>query len=78
MVECEKFILDRWQLDAPGPSGGDRRCHIIAVLEGWLQVERDPTDRAIGPGGTVLLPAGLGQVELSPRGSTVLLDAYLP
>ncbi len=78
LVECEKFILDRWHFDAPGPAGGDRRCHIIAVLEGLLRVGRDPTGRAVPLGGTVLLPAGLGQVELSPQGSTVLLDAYLP
>ena len=78
LVECEKFILDHWRFDAPQPAGGDRRCHIISVLGGSLRVERDPTGRAIPPGGTVLLPAGLGQVELRPQGGTVLLDAYLP
>lgn len=78
LVTCEKFILDRWRFDTPQPAGGDRRCHIVTVLEGSLRVEHDPTGREILPGGTVLLPAELGQVQLSPKGSTVLLDAYLP
>jgi mannose-6-phosphate isomerase len=78
LVECEKFILDRWEFSVAQPAGGDRRCHIISVLDGFLRVEGDPTGRAIPVGGTVLLPAGLGQVELSPQGSPVLLDAYLP
>jgi mannose-6-phosphate isomerase len=78
LVECDKFVLDRWLFDASQAAGGDRRCHIIAVLQGSLRVERDPTDSAIPPGGTVLLPAALGQVELRPQGSAVLLDAYLP
>jgi mannose-6-phosphate isomerase len=78
LVECEKFVLDRWLLNAPQPAGGDRRCHIISVLDGSLRVGRDPTGAAIPPGGTVLLPAALGRVELTPQGSTVLLDAYLP
>jgi len=78
LVECDKFVLDRWLFDAPQPAGGDRRCHIISVLEGLLQVAGDPTGSSIPPGGTVLLPAALGRVELRPQGNVVLLDAYLP
>ena len=78
LVECEQFILDRWDFDAPLSTGGDRRCHIIAVLSGAVQIERDPTETALPPGGTALLPAGLGPIRLSPQGRTVLLDAYLP
>lgn len=78
LVACEKFVLDRWEFDAPQPVGGDRRCHIISVLRGSLRVEGDPAGREIPPGSTALLPAELGQVELTPQGDTVLLDAYLP
>lgn len=78
LVECENFILDRWRFDAPQPTGGDRRCRIISVLEGALRIEHDPIGVEIPPGGTILLPAGLGQVDLMPQGSAVLLDAYLP
>lgn len=78
LIDSEKFVLDRWELEAAEPVGGDRRCHIIAVLEGSLKVEGDPADRPMPAGGTVLLPAGLGQVQLSPRGRTVLIEAHLP
>ena len=78
LVECDKFVLDRWQFDRPLSAGGDDRCHIIAVLEGAVLVEGDPADSVLPRGGTALLPAGLGSVQLSPQGGTVLLDAYLP
>jgi mannose-6-phosphate isomerase len=78
LVECPKFWLDRWEFDAPLPVGGDRACHIIAVLEGAVRIEGDPADTALTRGGTAFLPAGLGQVRLSPQGKATLLDAYLP
>ena len=78
LVECPQFWLDRWEFDAPLPAGGDRRCHIIAVLEGAVRIEGDPADAALPRGGTALIPAGLGQVRLSPQGRATLLDAYLP
>jgi len=78
LVACDKFTLDRWQLDCPKPAGDDRRCHILCVLEGNLQVRGDPAGDPLSRGETVLLPAVLGEVEVIPDGSAVLLDAYLP
>ncbi len=78
LVECDKFVLDRWDFDTAQPAGGDRRCHIISVLEGAVRVEGDPILEVLPCGGTVLLPAVLGEVSLTPHGRTVLLDAYLP
>jgi mannose-6-phosphate isomerase len=78
LVRCPQFVLDRWQFDAPLTTGGDQRCHIVAVLEGAVQIEGDCDDVPLARGGTALLPAGLGAVRLTPRGRSVLLDAYLP
>ena len=78
LVECEPFVLDRWEFDSPLSAGGDGRCHVLAVLAGAVQIERDPSETALSQGGTALLPAGLGPVRLSPQGRTILLDAYLP
>jgi mannose-6-phosphate isomerase len=75
LVECEKFVLDRWGFESPLSAGGDDRCHIIAVLEGAVRIEGDPADSLLPRGGTALLPAALGRVQLSPQGRTVLLDA---
>ena len=78
LVECEKFILDRWDFDSPLPAGGDDRCHIIAVLDGAVALDGDPAGVPLPKGGAALLPATLGEVGLTPQGRAVLLDAYLP
>ena len=78
LVECEKFVWDRWDFDGPMSAGGGNRFHILAVLDGAVQIEGDPAGTFLPRGGTALLPASLGQVPLIPRGRTVLLDAYLP
>ncbi len=78
LVDCEKFILDRWTFDLPLSAGGDGRFHIIVVLDGAVLVEGDPAGTLLPRGATALLPASCGAVRLSPRAKTVLLDAYLP
>jgi mannose-6-phosphate isomerase len=78
LVECDKFVWDRWTFDAPLAAGGDDRCHILTVLEGAVRIAGDPADAPLPRGTSALLPASLGQVTLSPLGRTVLLDAYLP
>jgi mannose-6-phosphate isomerase len=78
LAQCDKFVLDRWKLDSPAVIGGDRRCHIISLLEGVLAVHGDAVGEPLRGGGSMLLPASLGEVRLSPRQPSVLLDAYLP
>jgi mannose-6-phosphate isomerase len=78
LVECDRFLWDRWDFDSPLTIGGDNRCHIIAVLEGAMRIDGDPADAVLRRGGTALLPAGLGQVRLSPEGRTVFVAACLP
>ena len=78
LVACDKFVLDRCQFDSPLSIGGDDRFHIMAVLEGAVQIEGDPANAALPRGGTALLPAALEPVRLSSLGRAVLLDAYLP
>jgi mannose-6-phosphate isomerase len=78
LVECDKFVWDRLDLDSPVSIGGDDRCHILTVLEGGLRIEGDPANSILPRGGSALLPASLGRLQLDPQGRTVLLDAYLP
>ena len=42
LVECDKFIWDRWDFDSPLPAGGDDRCHILTVLDGAVRIAGDP------------------------------------
>jgi mannose-6-phosphate isomerase len=78
LVECDKFVLDRWEFSKTEHCGGDDRCHLLTVVEGAVRVAGDAVDAPLERGGTLLLPACLPAVELTPVGHTVLLDAYLP
>jgi mannose-6-phosphate isomerase class I len=78
LVECDKFVLDRWRFDAPIECGGDGRFHILAVLQGQVRVEGDPTGESLRTGATLLLPASLGATPVRPEQPAVLLDAFLP
>jgi mannose-6-phosphate isomerase len=78
LVACDKFVLDRWQLDSPALLGGDDRFHLLSVIDGELEVAGDPLDRPLHKGESMLLPAALGDVSISPRTTAVFLDAYLP
>jgi mannose-6-phosphate isomerase len=78
LAACEKFIWDRWRILQPAALGGDDRFHIIAVVEGALEVEGDPSGRPLTTGQTLLVPAACGPCTLTPRGNATFLDAYLP
>jgi mannose-6-phosphate isomerase len=80
LVECEKFVLDRWILSSPCALGGDDRCHTLTVLEGQAHVEGDASAEPLGRGRSMVLPAVVGTVRIAPLASdaVVLLDAFLP
>ena len=76
LVECDKFTIDRWDFGRPQTIGGDQRFHIVCVLEGAVRIAGDPHADPLPKGSTALLPACLGEVQLTPQGNTVLLDAF--
>lgn len=77
LVECDKFVLDRWTIASQQTVGGDDRCHLLAVIEGTVSIAGDHNERPLRRGETVLLPAALAS-ELKPLTNAVLLDAFLP
>lgn len=78
LVESDKFILERWTLTAARELPSNNRCHLVSVVEGALDVEGDPSDGPLPRGATLLVPASLPSVRLSPQGKTVALVAHLP
>jgi mannose-6-phosphate isomerase len=78
LVSCDKFILDRWTLDARREIGSDERCHLLAVVDGEMHVMGDPDAGPLRRGTTILVPAFRGTTWLEPTAKAVLLDAYLP
>ncbi len=78
LVECDKFILDRRTLSGEASIGGDDRFHIICVLEGEVHVDDDASGMPLQIGQTTLLPAAIGEVQLTANPAATLLDMYLP
>lgn len=78
LVECDKFVLDRWRFDQPKSLGGDQRFHIFVVLEGQVLVEAAQLGAPLQKGQTILIPAASRSVQLRPEPNCVALDIYLP
>lgn len=78
LVGCDKFVVDRGCFSSSQAVGGDGRFHIVVVLQGAVTVAGDVGGVPLERGGSLLLPACLGSVELAPAGEAVILDAYLP
>jgi mannose-6-phosphate isomerase len=78
LVECDKFILDRWHLDGPDVFESDDRCHIVTVIAGVVTLGTSESQQKLRVGDTRLIPASCRTCAVVPRGSGVLLDMYLP
>lgn len=78
LVACDKFHWDRWTIESTTSIGGDDRFHLIAVVDGEVDVAGDPAHRPLQRGETMLLPAACGAITLTPSERAVVLDAHLP
>ena len=79
LIECDKFILDRWTISTDVTLPSDQRFHILYVVEGELEITGDPEPTPITAGHTLLMPAHCRESRtIRPRGTAVLLDMYLP
>jgi mannose-6-phosphate isomerase len=77
LVDCDKFVLDRWRFPGPTQIGGDGRCHVVAMLSGEAKVASDPSALPLAKGHSLLLPACLGPTLVTPSAAGVtLLDAW--
>jgi mannose-6-phosphate isomerase len=78
LVACDKFVLDRWQLDATQSLAHDNRFHILTVVEGSAAISSSGNRFTLPRGGTTLIPATTRPVEVKAQGKAVVLDIYLP
>jgi mannose-6-phosphate isomerase len=78
LAACDKFVLDRWTLEAEQSLLSDDRFHILSVIDGSLSASAADQQYNLSRGGTLLVPAGCREVALAPLGRAVLLDMYLP
>ncbi|TWT41582.1 type I phosphomannose isomerase catalytic subunit [Botrimarina hoheduenensis] len=80
LVECDKFIFDRWRLSAGqggvlSDAGGFR---ILTVVEGEVTVRSDDGVETLGLGQTLLAPACCSGLTLDAGTGATVLDMRLP
>jgi mannose-6-phosphate isomerase len=78
LVRCDKFVLDRWRIDAPQKLPEDIRFHILSVIGGNASIDSEAGTCNLCRGDTILVPASIRKAEISPRGAAEILDMYLP
>jgi mannose-6-phosphate isomerase len=78
LVASDKFILDRWHVEAPQSLNAADRFHIVTVVEGEVIAAGAAKETRLRRGDTVLIPACAREVRFEPQGRVVLLDMYLP
>ncbi|MFM7845416.1 MAG: type I phosphomannose isomerase catalytic subunit [Planctomycetota bacterium] len=78
LVDCDQFIIDRWQTASRLTVGGDGRFHILVVLSGSMQLETDPCERPVSAYETVLIPAHSPAIALTPISPVTFLDVGPP
>ncbi|QDT00194.1 type I phosphomannose isomerase catalytic subunit [Adhaeretor mobilis] len=78
LVDCDKFVLDRVRLSEAAELGGDDCFHLLAVLEGSVQLQGDQAGVPLSKGQTALVPSAAGSFEVTPQAEATLLDIFLP
>jgi mannose-6-phosphate isomerase len=78
LVACDKFILGRRTLRAPQSIPSDDRFHILAVVDGGVDLHSAANTQALKRGDTVLIPASSQGAEIAGQGRATVLDMYLP
>lgn len=78
LVNCDKFTMRRHRLSTPTTIGGDGKFRILAVTSGELNVQGDPSCQPLGVGQTMLIPASLPVLDLTPEGDVEMLEIFVP
>lgn len=78
LTACEKFVMDRWSIDALQRISYDNRFHILAVVEGDVSLMANGDVLRLRRGDSALVPASILEIEIASRGKATLLDMYLP
>lgn len=74
LVACDKFVLHRSTVESTASLGGDDTCHLLAVLDGSIEVG----GVSIAKGETALLPACCGALTATAIKPATVLDMFLP
>lgn len=75
LVDCDKFVLERWRVNGRVDWGGDGRFRIVTVVSGAIAVSDDPATESLAKGQSIFLPA---VQRVMAEGAAEILVAYVP
>jgi mannose-6-phosphate isomerase len=79
LVDCPKFVLSRWMITGSTLLGGDHVFHLLAVIDGAVELAASHVTNPLMKGNAVLLPAECGPFEIvAAAAAAVVLDVHLP
>lgn len=78
LVDCPYFVFDEVRFEGGWATGGDDRCHMLAVIDGRVRLDDAWNLPALGAGSTVLLPAAIGVQTIRSDGPATVLRVMLP
>ena len=73
LVQCEHFSMQQWTCTEKQQVAPNQNFRILTCTRGSVQISDDPSDQPLSMGESVLLPAGLESVWLTPRSEDVQL-----
>ncbi|MCA9178149.1 MAG: class I mannose-6-phosphate isomerase [Planctomycetales bacterium] len=76
LVACDKFVLDRLRAGVHAIGGG--RFHILAAIEGAVELRWNGQEQILTTGQTTLVPASVEADLKVASGDAGVLDMYLP
>ena len=77
LVECDKFRLTSLE-NGSDRIGGDHRFHIVTVPRGAATLEFQGGEWSLKRGQSILLPAALGECQLTVANDSTVLAATTP
>lgn len=78
LVSCDKFVIDRWLLNESRSLQTEDSFQLLAVLEGEVAVSGDDAQLPLRKGQTMLIPAAVSPVTLTPSVESSILVIRLP
>jgi mannose-6-phosphate isomerase len=78
LVECEKFIVDRWRIDGAQQFSVNGQFHILSAVEGQMSLDAGDVHYQMRRGDTLLVPAASPDVHVASELGGLLLDMHLP
>ncbi|MDO8136388.1 MAG: mannose-6-phosphate isomerase, class I [Candidatus Brocadiales bacterium] len=79
LVDCEKFIMELWDLSQPHEIRGLYTFDIITIIEGKAGIYYgEEGNLEVSPGESLLIPAKLQGYSISPRERCKVVRASLP